>query len=233
MQKLAIRWSTNLYLSKKPVNWFQVYVADDAFKLVFKWVAVECRPPFLLSLQVAAFPELCSAAGRTTVGTCQTKSAAGRLPSPAGRKLKSTGELKTWPKGEPQLPIPPRREPQTLRRTCKHAAPLESILFSITAAAAAAAAALLSESTSWTATWREWCLITDTTRAAAYPTTSRMSGSGSHTTCSSTLCRWHWLYIKSWPGFIRLYMFMFYYVLFMTFIMDPNDVTNVFFFKNK
>lgn len=48
----------------------------------------------------------------------------------------------------------------------------------------------LSESTSWTVTWREWCLTTDTMAAAACPSTSRMSGSGSLTTCNSTLSRW-------------------------------------------
>lgn len=50
--------------------------------------------------QVAAFTELCSAAARTTVGTCRMKWAARRYPNPADLKPRSTGGSKTWPKGE-------------------------------------------------------------------------------------------------------------------------------------
>lgn len=45
----------------------------------------------------------------------------------------------------------------------------------------------VSASTYWTVTWKEWCSITDTTRAAACRTTSRTSDSGSLITCNSTL----------------------------------------------
>lgn len=52
--------------------------------------------------QVAAFTELCGVMGRTTVGTCPMKLAVRRLPSPAGWRLRSTGESRTLPKGESQ-----------------------------------------------------------------------------------------------------------------------------------
>lgn len=53
--------------------------------------------------QVAAFPEPCGAAARTTAGTCQMKPAAARYPSLADGKPRSTGESKTWPKGGSQV----------------------------------------------------------------------------------------------------------------------------------